>query len=149
MPYFVNDLVGHIGGMPGLFISCVFSAALSTLSAYLNALAGIIYKDYICRIKGFQHTEAKASFFMKSIVVIVGAYCVLGGVVLERTTSIFQLMYTLAGLTQGAICGVFLLGMFYPRANHKVSCLNRVLKIYCFCYYLNCICLHRLQYVEL
>lgn len=28
VPYFVNDIVGHIHGLPGIFISCVFSASL-------------------------------------------------------------------------------------------------------------------------
>ncbi len=28
VPHFVQDVVGHISGMPGLFISCVFSASL-------------------------------------------------------------------------------------------------------------------------
>lgn len=120
MPYFVNDLVGNVSGMPGLFISCVFSASLSTVSAYLNSVAGIIYKDYICKIRGFKHTESRANVIMKSIVVAVGVYSVLLGFVLEKSSSLFQAIYTVIGLTTGIVFGVFTLGLFYPKANSKV-----------------------------
>ncbi|XP_030243796.1 sodium-coupled monocarboxylate transporter 1-like, partial [Drosophila navojoa] len=47
MPFFIQDIMGNLPGMPGLFISCVFSASLSSLSANLNSLAGVVYFDYI------------------------------------------------------------------------------------------------------
>lgn len=106
--------------MPGLFITCVFSASLSTVSANLNALAGIVYKDYICKLRGFKHTESKANIIMKSIVVVLGVYTVLSGFLLENSSSLFQALYTVAGVMQGVVFGVFSLGFFYPRANHLV-----------------------------
>lgn len=38
IPYFVQEIVGHLNGMPGLFISCVFSAALRLISLSLFLL---------------------------------------------------------------------------------------------------------------
>lgn len=120
MPYFVNDLVGNVGGMPGLFIACVFSASLSTVSAYLNSLAGLIYKDYICKVPGFKHSESNANVIMKSTIVVIGVYTLVMGLLLENSPSMFQVLYTLAGITQGVVFGVFTLGMFYPKANCRV-----------------------------
>lgn len=118
MPFFVQDIMGYLKGMPGVFISCVFSAALSTLSASLNSLAGIVYFDYIKpRIK---HTESRANFIMKSIVLFTGLYCIAAGVIVEKFSSIIQMLYSITGVTFGAVFGVFLLGMLVPQSHGRV-----------------------------
>lgn len=119
MPFFVQDIMGHLAGMPGVFISCVFSAALSSLSATLNSLAGVMYFDYIK--PWIKHTEAKANWSMKIIVVVMGGYCILGGFMVQNFNSILQTVVTITGINTGAVVGVFLLGMFVPRCNAKTA----------------------------
>lgn len=46
-PYYVMDMARSIPGLSGLFISGVFSAALSSMSSCLNVLSGTIYGDFI------------------------------------------------------------------------------------------------------
>ncbi|KAM7360896.1 LOW QUALITY PROTEIN: sodium-coupled monocarboxylate transporter 1-like [Cochliomyia hominivorax] len=122
MPFFVQDVMGHMLGMPGIFISCVFSAALSTMSAMLNSLAGVVYFDYI---KPFiRHTDERANNIMKIFVVIMGGYCILGGIVVQKFNSIIQTINTIQGINIGAVVGIFLVGMFVPRVNGKVACLS-------------------------
>lgn len=106
--------------MSGLFISCVFSASLSTIAPYLNALAGIIYKDYVQPRSSIKHDDSKATFYIKVITFLLGVFCISAGVVVDRFTSLYQLVNTIAGCTVGTIFGVFLLGMLYPWANAKV-----------------------------
>ncbi|SPP82652.1 blast:Sodium-coupled monocarboxylate transporter 2 [Drosophila guanche] len=119
VPYFVQDTVGHLRGMPGVFISCVFSAALSTLSASINSLGGVVYFDYIKPC--IRHTEHRANVIMKLFVLFCGVYCVLGGVAVEKFNSILQVLYSVGGVSFGATCGVFILGMLVPRAHGRVS----------------------------
>ncbi|XP_060645921.1 sodium-coupled monocarboxylate transporter 1-like [Drosophila nasuta] len=119
MPFFIQDIMGNLAGMPGLFISCVFSASLSSLSASLNSLAGVVYFDYIK--PHIRHTEARANGVMKLIVIGMGGYCILGGLLVQRFKSILQTMWTITGINMGAVVGVFLLGMFVPRVNGKVA----------------------------
>lgn len=119
MPFYVQDLMGNMIGMPGLFISCVFSAALSTLSANLNSLAGVIYFDYIRPF--IRHTEARANATMKLIIILMGIYCIVGGFAVQNFSSIIQTVMTITGINTGAVIAVFFLGMLYPRANAKVA----------------------------
>ncbi|CAD6991220.1 sodium-coupled monocarboxylate transporter 2 [Ceratitis capitata] len=129
VPFFVQDIMGHLMGMPGLFISCVFSAALSSMSAMLNSLAGVMYFDYIRpRIKKY-HTDERANFIMKMIIIMMGCYCVAGGLIVERFDSILQLVITITGINTGSIVGVFLLGMLVPRTNGKVAVASIIFSI--------------------
>lgn len=47
MPLYVLDVVGDIPGLTGFFVSGIFSAGLSTISAILNSLSAVTLEDYI------------------------------------------------------------------------------------------------------
>lgn len=115
VPYFIQDVAGHMKGMTGVFMSCVFSAGLSTMSANLNSLSGVLYEDYVR--KWVKHTEEKANRIMKLIVLIVGVYCILMGFMVEQFTSILQMVMTVTSVSNGTTLGVFALGMLWPWAN--------------------------------
>lgn len=89
------------------------------MSAYMNALSGIVYMDYIQPLKLFKHTERSANITMKVLVVLSGCYCVLSGFLVEKFATILQMVMTIAGVTNGASAGVFTLGMVWPWANKK------------------------------
>ncbi|XP_062554542.1 sodium-coupled monocarboxylate transporter 2-like [Armigeres subalbatus] len=117
LPFYVQDVAGNLKGMPGVFISCVFSAGLSTMSANLNSLAGIIYEDYIRPFKLFKHTDSSANRTMKILILFSGLYCIVMGLVVEQFGHILQMVVTIASVTQGAVMGIFCLGMLWPWAN--------------------------------
>ncbi|XP_050086804.1 sodium-coupled monocarboxylate transporter 2-like [Anopheles aquasalis] len=117
LPFFVQDVVGNLKGMPGVFISCVFSAGLSTMSANLNSLAGLVYEDYIRPYKLFKHTDASANLTMKVLILVSGVYCIAMGLIVEQFGHLLQMVVTIASVTQGAVMGIFCLGMLWPWAN--------------------------------
>ncbi|XP_016923868.3 sodium-coupled monocarboxylate transporter 2-like [Drosophila suzukii] len=129
VPYFVQDTVGHLWGMPGVFISCVFSAALSTLSASINSLGGVVYFDYIKPY--IRHTEHRANVIMKLFVLFAGIYCIFGGMVVESFNSILQVVYSIGGVSFGSTCGVFLLGMLIPKCHGKAALTGIISSIVC------------------
>lgn len=47
MPLFIADAMTHLPGLSGLFVSGIFSACLSTVSAALNSLAAVTLEDYL------------------------------------------------------------------------------------------------------
>lgn len=56
MPLFVVDAMHGYPGLPGLFVSGIFSASLSTVSAAVNSLAAVTLEDYI-KVKILQMTK--------------------------------------------------------------------------------------------
>lgn len=120
MPRFVQDVAGHIRGMPGIFISCVFSASLSTVSAALHSVSGVIYSDYVRPMKWFADTDVNANRTMRLIICLIGTFCAFSGILVENFQSIFQLINTVSGMTAGAKFGVFTMAMLYPSANEWV-----------------------------
>ncbi|KAG8247934.1 hypothetical protein J6590_051235 [Homalodisca vitripennis] len=91
VPLYVMEVGRDYPGLAGLFMSGVMSAALSTLSAWLNAVGGILYTDFMevfyPRVK---HSEEKQFTIIKSIIVIV---CIISSslvVVIEKLGTIYQ-----------------------------------------------------------
>ncbi|XP_050081695.1 sodium-coupled monocarboxylate transporter 1-like [Anopheles aquasalis] len=118
LPYYIMDVGAKIPGLPGLFVSGIFSAALSTMSSVLNTLAGTIYEDFI-RHRMPNATEKTASNIMKLLVVLLGVL-VLGLVfVAERMGQVMHIAISLSGVTSGTMLGMFTFGMVSRRVNTK------------------------------
>ncbi|VVC39888.1 Sodium/solute symporter [Cinara cedri] len=119
LPYFVVEIVGKFPGLTGLFISGIFSAALSTMSAQLNTVSGTIYEDFVVKTINVNVSESTASVIMKCIAVIVGSVCLVLVMVVEKLPGILQLSKSMSGVTNGAIVSVFSLGICFPWSNSK------------------------------
>ncbi|XP_053673858.1 sodium-coupled monocarboxylate transporter 1-like [Anopheles nili] len=118
LPYYIMDVGSRIPGLPGLFVSGIFSAALSTMSSVLNTLAGTIYEDFIHH-RLPNASEKRASNIMKMLVVALG-FLVLGLVfVAERMGQVMHIAISLSGVTSGTMLGMFSAGMVSRRVNTK------------------------------
>ncbi|KAG8223061.1 hypothetical protein J437_LFUL002009 [Ladona fulva] len=117
LPYLVMEMSSTIPGLPGVFISGVFSAALSTMSTGLNSMTGVLYEDFIRPRKSWHHTERKASHILKFSVVIIGFICVCMVLAVEKLGMLIQASKSMAAITAGPLLGIFSLGLFAPYAN--------------------------------
>ncbi|XP_046662812.1 sodium-coupled monocarboxylate transporter 1-like [Homalodisca vitripennis] len=120
VPLYVMEVGRDYPGLAGLFMSGVMSAALSTLSAWLNAVGGILYTDFMevfyPRVK---HSEEKQFTIIKSIIVIV---CIISSslvVVIEKLGTIYQVTVSMLSIVYGATLSLFTLGIFFPCVNSK------------------------------
>ncbi|XP_055642806.1 sodium-coupled monocarboxylate transporter 1-like [Toxorhynchites rutilus septentrionalis] len=118
LPYYIMDVGSKIPGLPGLFVSGIFSAALSTMSSSLNTLAGTIYEDFI-RHRYPHSTEKTASSVMKCLVVLLGAIVIGLVFVAERMGQVMHMAISLSGITSGALLGMFTSGMVSTIINTK------------------------------
>lgn len=91
------------------------------MAAMMQALSSIIHSQYIKPLNLYKPSDQKDNIALKCIILALGAYAAFGGVIVDKTGSILQLVTTAAGSAQGPILGAFMLGMLYPKASSKVS----------------------------
>lgn len=130
LPYFIMDVAGDIPGLPGLFIAGIFCAALSTLSASMNCLAGTIYEDFVSPCVSKNLTQKAVSNILKLIVVVIGVFSTAMVFIVENLGGLLPLAISFGGITHGPLVGVFSLGMFIPWATSTVGYKHLLLKIY-------------------
>jgi SSS family solute:Na+ symporter len=107
-------------GVIGLVLSALLAAAISSLDSDLNCLSAIFVKDYYLRIKK-QATEKQQVFASKAVVIIAGLtaiaiawyYTKIGG------EGALGVVFNLYAIFSGGIAGMFLLGIFIPKANKQ------------------------------
>ncbi|XP_022090137.1 sodium-coupled monocarboxylate transporter 1-like [Acanthaster planci] len=119
IPYFIIELFGRIPGLPGFFTSAVFSAALSTVSSGLNALAAVTAEDLVkpClpRI-----SQERYTLVTKGIAFGFGLLCILLAYVISLLNQgVLQLTLSIFGMTGGPLLGLYCLGLFFPWTNSK------------------------------
>ncbi|KAJ4433284.1 hypothetical protein ANN_15543 [Periplaneta americana] len=117
--HYVMGFASTIPGLPGLFIAGILCAALSTISSNLNSMGATIYCDFLRPLLRKDISDRTANNIMKFIVVIVGVTSTLLVYVVSKLGNIIQVITSLAGLTSGAMVGLFTFGMLYPRGNTK------------------------------
>ena len=118
LPFFVAQSLGNdYPGLPGLFVASVFSASLSTLSSALNAMAALIWDDFLKAKLPKNLPESKAVLITKSLALVIGILCILFAFLSSKIGTIFEASYVLAGASVGPIFGLFISGMFFPFIN--------------------------------
>ncbi|KAF6207055.1 hypothetical protein GE061_018293 [Apolygus lucorum] len=116
-PMFVLEAVGHIKGIPGLFLSGVFAAALSTMATAINALAALIYEDFIVMVLKKRPEDKVASRYMKWISLIIGIVTVCLVFLVEKLGAVLVISSMFGGAVAGIMLGIFTLGLLAPFAN--------------------------------
>lgn len=115
------NVLGVLPGLPGLFVSGVFSAALSSLSTYLNSLAAVILEDFVKPYIAQPLSERCTAIIMRLVVVIFGLSSIGLVYVVEHLGMVLQLSATLQSISFGPMLGLFSVGMLMPWINEKVS----------------------------
>jgi sodium-dependent multivitamin transporter 6 len=118
-PYFVMDVLGDKKGLPGLFLACIFSGSLSTISTGLNSLSAVLIEDIYKGLMGRQLTDQRQGALSKILSVIIGVIIMMLTYVVTYLGSILNAALSLFGVLFGPIMGVFVLGFFFPQANKR------------------------------
>ncbi|XP_005931152.1 solute carrier family 5 member 6a [Haplochromis burtoni] len=114
--YFVMDVFRDLPGLPGLFVACLFSGALSTISSAFNSLATVTMEDLI-KPHFPNMTESKATLLSKGLALGYGLVCLAMAYIASIMGSMLQAAFSIFGMVGGPLLGLFCLGMFFPWAN--------------------------------
>ncbi|KAK7111529.1 sodium-coupled monocarboxylate transporter 1-like [Littorina saxatilis] len=117
LPLFVMDVLGDITGLPGLFVACLFSGALSAISSGLNSIAAVILEDVIKAYFAKDLKEQRAKRITQILALIFGAVCLALTYVASLLGNVLQAALSLFGMIAGPLLGLFTLGMIFPWSN--------------------------------
>uniref|UniRef100_A0A1B6D2P4 Sodium/solute symporter n=1 Tax=Clastoptera arizonana TaxID=38151 RepID=A0A1B6D2P4_9HEMI len=119
LPLYVMHSLGHLKGIPGLFVAGIFAASLGTVASAMNSLAAVTIKDFLnclCNITIPEQKGAMASKWLSAVFGLISFGLIF---VVERLGSILQVALSLNGMAGGVVLGLFSLGMFFPWANSR------------------------------
>ncbi|CAH0558329.1 unnamed protein product [Brassicogethes aeneus] len=119
LPLLVMEILGDYPGLPGVFVAGIFSAALSSLSTGLNAMAAVVLEDFFKPFSKNGITEKQTYYIMKLTVIILGALCVGLVFVVEKLGSVLQLSMSFGAIASGPSLGMFIMGVTLPWVNAK------------------------------
>ncbi|KAF2897890.1 hypothetical protein ILUMI_08285 [Ignelater luminosus] len=113
IPFYVMDTSKQLPGLSGLFVAGLYTTALSTVSTFLNAVSGTIYRDFVEPFMPTTKSERKALNILKLITLTVGLISTGLIFLVEEVGSILRLAVT------APVLGVFTMGMLLPMINSK------------------------------
>lgn len=116
-PYYVMQVLSSKPGLPGVFLACIFSGSLSTISSGLNSLAAVIIEDAYKGLLGRKLSDQRQGLVSKIFSVALGVFVMLLTYVVSFLGSVLNAALSLFGVLSGPIMGVFFLGFFFPQAN--------------------------------
>nr|XP_053636275.1 sodium-coupled monocarboxylate transporter 1-like isoform X2 [Cherax quadricarinatus] len=120
MPYLVTDKLNHLPGMSGLFVAAVYGGVLSSLSSHGNAIACVIWVDFLKDLPYFSNfSERRSTNIVKflSTMTVMAAICI--GLLVGELGTIFQVTNGLLNAIKGPLGGIFLVGICAPWVNKK------------------------------
>jgi len=120
-PLFVMDTMGHIPGIPGIFVAGIFSASLSTVSSTINSVTAVILEDIVKLMIWPKITEAQAVKLLKILSAAFGLVCILAATMAKSMGNIVQASMFVFGLLGAPMFGTFMFGLFFPWGNLKVK----------------------------
>ncbi|XP_033645335.1 sodium-coupled monocarboxylate transporter 2-like [Asterias rubens] len=118
LPYFALDTFHIYPGVPGLLVSGLCSAALSTVSSVINSIVTISGEHIITKIWK-DVPDSRYLLITKLLAVFFGVLNVGVTYLMSILGDIMPALIGLIGGTNGPVMGVFILGFMFPRCNSK------------------------------
>ena len=108
-------------GVAGLVIAAILAAAMSNLSAALNALSSTTIMDFVKPMSKVHRSEAQYLRLAKWATVGWGVVLFLIGLVAKKVDSVLEAGLSIASIVYGALLGVFILGILTKRVGEVAA----------------------------
>ncbi|XP_015839652.1 sodium-coupled monocarboxylate transporter 2 isoform X2 [Tribolium castaneum] len=126
LPYYTAEIAGLIPGVVGFTLVGLFCATMSTISSSLNAISGVVYKDFLSQFLKSNITEKTSGRILRAIVIIAGTLSMFLVLVLQHLGDLLPLVVSGCSMGFGPTAGVFCLGFLFPKANAKGAFIGAV-----------------------
>jgi solute:Na+ symporter, SSS family len=124
-PTFIVSRMPH--GISGLLIAAILAAAMSNLSAALNALSSSSIMDFFVRFRPQADEPTKMRLSRIATLVWALLLFVIAVLSLHKVGRVIEVGLQLASVAYGALLGVFLLGVLTRRANQNGAIVGMLL----------------------
>uniref|UniRef100_A0AC34GV26 Sodium-coupled monocarboxylate transporter 1 n=1 Tax=Panagrolaimus sp. ES5 TaxID=591445 RepID=A0AC34GV26_9BILA len=138
---FALEILSSTPGLFGLYIACIMSATLSTLSSGINSSAAAIYEDFVqYKVDGSISDKAETTI-NKLLVLGVGVLSTLLAFAAGPLGGTLTVCISVMGAVSGPMVAIFVIAMFFPKAGIKSTFLSFAISnfimicIYIFSYY--------------
>jgi SSS family solute:Na+ symporter len=112
-------------GLAGLVVAAILAAAMSNLSAALNALASTTIMDFYQPLKrrrgGVADSDARSVRLARAATVVWGVILFGVGCLARQWGSVLEAGLSIASIAYGGLLGVFLLGILTRRVGEKAA----------------------------
>ncbi|HUS05632.1 MAG TPA: sodium:solute symporter [Bryobacteraceae bacterium] len=108
-------------GIAGLVIAAILAAAMSNLSAALNALASTTIMDFFKPMSSRDHSEEYYLKLARRSTIVWGAVLFLVGLIARNVASVLEAGLSIASVLYGGLLGVFLLGLLTKRVGERAA----------------------------
>ncbi|XP_072511801.1 sodium-coupled monocarboxylate transporter 1-like isoform X1 [Notamacropus eugenii] len=116
MPYLAVEILRDSPGLLGLFVACVYSGTLSTVSSSINALAAVTVEDLI-KPHLNSPSQKTLSLFSKGTSLFYGILCIGMAALASLMGDLLETVLSIFGMIGGPLLGLFTLGILNPFAN--------------------------------
>jgi Na+/proline symporter len=106
-------------GVIGLIIAAIFAAAMSSISAELNALATATTIDFYRRLVNPEGTDKQYLFVGKIATLVWGIFACIVAVYSVNLGSLIEVVNRFGSFFYGSLLGVFALAFLFPRARAR------------------------------
>ncbi len=113
---FLTFVMGYLPqGVVGLLIAVIFSAAMSSTSSELNALASTSMIDFYKRLGGRHHDGAAGVRTSRLLTLMWGGIAIVFALIARQVESLVELINIIGSLFYGTILGIFLVAFFIKK----------------------------------
>lgn len=113
---FLNFVMDYMPiGIVGLIIALIFSAAMSSTSSELNALATTTSVDFYTRVLKRDASDREKLFMSKALTVFWGLLAIGFALVANLFDNLIEMVNVLGSLFYGTILGIFLVAFFFKK----------------------------------
>jgi len=120
LSYYVMDKLGYMKGVPGIFVACLFSGTMSSISTVMNALPSMLWADLFSHFSCFKNSSERCKTITNKFITAVLGCIMMGLAVLaSKMGGLIQAVTTLMSIIGGPATGIFLTGTCLPMCGKR------------------------------
>uniref|UniRef100_A0A914WKI0 Sodium-coupled monocarboxylate transporter 1 n=1 Tax=Plectus sambesii TaxID=2011161 RepID=A0A914WKI0_9BILA len=126
---FAAKVLGFFPGLPGLFLACLFSGTLSTISSGINSMTAVLWEDFLKDSHAVRLGDTGSANLNKMCAFIFGIGATLMAFLCQYMDGMINAANSVLGAIAGPLAGLFFLGIFFPRANKNGAFIAVILTV--------------------